>query len=159
MKLRLSLTINLRSDGVSIAFFYLFQSGCEGEEEQGIKREKKGRGWHKKLKQCPASTKHFRFKPWANFFWGQKLARICAPNYIKQRTISFQQSSQFLKRDCWISRSNKPRALFQFPPPFSNSISKSLINVVIMQQNLAWWTNRQLWTDLFFIFNSVTSRI
>ena len=37
-------------------------------------------------------------------------------------------------------------------PPFQ-------IHVVIMQRNLAWWTNRQLWTGLFFILYSVTSRI
>ena len=46
-----------------------------------------------------------------------------------------------------------------FLSPLSNSNLKSLFNVVIMQWNLAWWTNWQLWTDLFFILYSVTSRI
>ena len=47
------------------------------------------------------------------------------------------------------------RALFQ--SPLSNSILKSPFNVVTM--HLAWWTNRQFWTDLLFILYSVTSRI
>ena len=28
-----------------------------------------------------------------------------------------------------------------------------------MQWNLAWWTNQQLWTDLFFILYSVTTHL
>ena len=44
-----------------------------------------------------------------------------------------------------------------FPVPLY-SILKSLFNVVTMWWNLAW-TNRQLWTDLFFILYIVTSRI
>ena len=32
--------------------------------------------------------------------------------------------------------------------PLSNSILKSLFNVIIMQWNLAGWTNRHLWTDV-----------
>ena len=43
--------------------------------------------------------------------------------------------------------------------PTSNSFLKTLFNFVIMQWKLAWWTNWQLWTDLFFIIYSVTSRI
>ena len=35
------------------------------------------------------------------------------------------------------------RALFS-SSPLSNSVFKSLLNVVITQWNLAWWTNRQL---------------
>ena len=38
--------------------------------------------------------------------------------------------------------------------PLSNSILKSLFNIVIMQWKLAWWKNRQFWT-----LYSVTSRI
>ena len=95
----------------------------------------------------------------SNFFWKCPLEKFLDPRLF---------SIIFVSRKEWkINRKKAPVLLsFQalseittvaslggsFPvPPLWFSILKSLFNVVIMQWNLAWWTNRQFWTDLFFI--------